>query len=293
MNETQLYVVEQIISALEYPRNRFPREALEAAMERRDEITPHLLEILRKVNDDIHTIDEEYWGHIAAMYLLALFRNESAFPLIAGLFLHDMSTVESVLGDIVTEDGPQILASTCGGNMELLIPHAENKAIYEWSRNAFLRAIYVLYVTGSVNREELRSYVISAFADKRFDGDDDEAAYTSAARIAIDLRMNEVEANIRNAIDAGKVDELFLSHDEVDLISTPDDSNSLMDSDGLIDRDAILKIGRWYSWENTERNAYAQRNTVDTGSQSKKNKLLKQRKKKKLKAIKLQRRKNR
>src|SRR5687768_9274089 len=77
--------LEPILRTLEYPGDAPQREALEAAIARRDEITPFLLDILR---NDAATLaeDDEYAGHVFAMYLLAQFREPRAYPLIVELF---------------------------------------------------------------------------------------------------------------------------------------------------------------------------------------------------------------
>ena len=67
--------IQQILDDLERSRwEFFPREALEAAIECREEITPHLLDILRAAGESFEDIKEDYdyMANVAcAMYLLA------------------------------------------------------------------------------------------------------------------------------------------------------------------------------------------------------------------------------
>ena len=66
----------------------FPREDLEAAIAARDQITPHLLQILEHAVKHAYELAEQemYMGHICAMYLLAQFREQRAYPLIVEFF---------------------------------------------------------------------------------------------------------------------------------------------------------------------------------------------------------------
>jgi len=77
--------LQEILSELEYlDDGTFPRQALEQAIARREETTPHLLASLEQDIGAIATIIEDeriYMAHLYAMYLLAQFREPRAYPL--------------------------------------------------------------------------------------------------------------------------------------------------------------------------------------------------------------------
>jgi hypothetical protein len=97
--------IETIVKTLEYPDEGVPREALEAAIARREEITPHLLSILEQAVSDFDRVvdDQSYTGHLYALYLLAQFREERAYPLIVEFFSIPGEAPLEVTGDFVTE----------------------------------------------------------------------------------------------------------------------------------------------------------------------------------------------
>src|SRR5262245_10637850 len=99
--------VEEILNALSHKDNKFPREALEQATDRKEEITPRLLNILERVADDPDwAIRQESSAYLYAFYLLAQFREARAYPLIVRIASLPPETVDELLGDTITEGLP-------------------------------------------------------------------------------------------------------------------------------------------------------------------------------------------
>lgn len=149
--------IETVLEALEYNTGRFPREALEAAIARRQEITPHLLAIVEECTSSIDRLvtDETYMGHIYAFYLLAQFREQRAYPVIVDFFSIPGDVVVDVTGDSVTEDLGRILASVSGGDREPMEFLVENPETNEYVRLAAMTGMLCLFVEGVTPREEL------------------------------------------------------------------------------------------------------------------------------------------
>jgi hypothetical protein len=88
------------------------------AVKHKEEITPYLIDILKKILDDPnHYADSEdkessYFGGIYAVILLSHFRESKAHDLIVDLFSLPGELPHDIFGDIVTEDLPAILYST-------------------------------------------------------------------------------------------------------------------------------------------------------------------------------------
>ena len=72
--------IDEIIEKLEWFNGKFEREAVEAAVARREEIIPELLTILEEIADPdtAADLDDEggYMAHLYAMFLLAQFRED-------------------------------------------------------------------------------------------------------------------------------------------------------------------------------------------------------------------------
>lgn len=77
--------ITEILLEFEKATGRFARAAVEAAAERREEITPGLLRILESTVDRAPQLDAEgdYMAHLYAMFLLAQFRETRAYPLVS------------------------------------------------------------------------------------------------------------------------------------------------------------------------------------------------------------------
>jgi len=145
-----------------------PRDAIEAAIAKRKQITPHLLAILEDATFRIDEIieDDNYQGHLYAMYLLAQFREERAYPFIIELFSYPGEIPHAIAGDVLTEDLCRILASVCGKNIEPLKQLIENSSINEYVRAACQASLVTLVGCGLIKRKEVVEYFRSLFQEK-------------------------------------------------------------------------------------------------------------------------------
>jgi hypothetical protein len=76
--------VAEILHQFERATGKFAQPAVEAAVARKEEITPELLRILEETVDRAVQLDAEgdYMAHLYAMFLLAQFRETRAYPLV-------------------------------------------------------------------------------------------------------------------------------------------------------------------------------------------------------------------
>lgn len=292
-----LMTIEELINNLEnLSITHSVRKVLENTLDNfsKDELIPHLLEILRKVNRAHETVSDDYSGHIIAMHLLAMFGEERAFPLLLEMISLDDDKLDDLIGDFLTESMPQILADTCGQDMRLLIAGAENTALGEWSRHAFLSAIKFLYLAGHVSSVELARYLRSAFRENRFQ--DNEIIYSEAAIIVVDLGLKELEEEVRHAFKMEQIDPSWVSEHELNIMLKSSKTPTMAEiiKSGrlkLIDRSYILSLAKYLGKE--QNNFEISKNDFIDHTPRDNNKLLKEKAKKKRKATKAQRRKNR
>src|SRR6516225_12357920 len=110
----------EILHQFERFNGRFARSAVEAAVARREEITPELLRILQETVDRAAQLDAEgdYMAHLYAMFLLAQFRETRAYPRVVRFASLPGDLLDSLCGDFITADLDQVLASVCGGELE-------------------------------------------------------------------------------------------------------------------------------------------------------------------------------
>ncbi len=251
--------ISEILQALERNTGTFPREALEAAVEKREEITPELLQILEHTvanADELAAEDREdvYFGHIFAMYLLAQFRETRAYPIIIQFCELPGSTPDDLLGDTVTEGLKRILASTFDGDTDALKRVIESPACDEYVRAAALHALVILVRIGVKDRDEVMAYMAELFRGKL------ERTFSfiwnALASDAVKLYPEEVEADIRQAYEEDLVEPFFMSISRVDQALAMGKERVLAELParvpGLID-DTIKEMERWACFDgNTE-----------------------------------------
>ncbi len=150
----------EFLKPLEYLKQPFPREAVEIAVERREEAIPYLLRSLEWANAnpaEANDGDRPYMLHVFGLYLLAQFRETRALPLVIQLFHNPR--YEELTGAIATEGLSQILASVSGGDAGPIQAVIEDASFDQWVRSAAVNALGVLVHSGLRSRQEISAYL--------------------------------------------------------------------------------------------------------------------------------------
>jgi hypothetical protein len=205
---------ESILKALERYDGTFPREALLAALEQPESVTPGLLEALRFAREHASDLPHDYFLHTWAMFLLAKFRETEAYPLIVDLFSFPGETLDRLHGETVSEDGARILASVCGGDTHLIEQLIENPEADEFARAAGMSALVTLVLVGERSREETVEYFRRLFRT----GEADPGSFFWSALVsrANDLYPDLLMGEIRAAFEQDLVDPWFIDLDFVE-----------------------------------------------------------------------------
>ncbi len=202
--ESEIMTLEDIVDDLRYLTQGYPTAAVKAAIVKQNEITPILLAFLSYTLKNYEHLEDYYFGHLHAMFLLAYFREKTAFPLIMQIAALPEEWPEDVLGDTITEDFDRIIASTYDGNIELIQHLIEDKDTNTWSRNALLRSLLVLVKNNVLERAWVIDYFKQLFHHKTFM--DDEDAITHLVSVASDLYPEELYDEIKYAFEKNTVD---------------------------------------------------------------------------------------
>jgi hypothetical protein len=101
--------------------------------------------------------------HIYARYLLALFRELRAYPLLVRIFSRPGEFPFDLVGDVVTQDLGRILASVSGGDISGLTELIEDEHANEWVRSLAMGGMVSLVSTGQRMREEAMAYFLRLF----------------------------------------------------------------------------------------------------------------------------------
>jgi hypothetical protein len=205
----------EIIERFKWFHGKFEREAVEAAIAHREEVVPELL--LEEIADPERARQLEaegvYMAHLYAMFLLAQFRETRAYPLVGRIALFPGDLLDSLLGDFITEDLGNVLASVCGGNLDGIKFIIENADANEWVRGAALAGLVTLVRAGVKSREEVLSYFASLFHGKLTDKN--EIVWSDLVVYSTDLYAPELLGDIERAFDEGLADPTIIGIDDV------------------------------------------------------------------------------
>lgn len=158
----------RIFKGYERFEDHYPTEAVKYALANKEKAIPELLEILEYTISDVENLskDNKYLIHFPAIYILAYFREEKAYESMIKIASLPDEQIFDLLGDSVTEDFKNILASVCDGNIEPIKGIIENSSLDEFVRTEALESLLILLNHGVVSREQLVFYFKQLFNGK-------------------------------------------------------------------------------------------------------------------------------
>lgn len=240
--------IDAILGELEQNRGYFPREAVEAAIERRDEIAPlllHAIEDATRHAQERGACDDSMLP-LYALYLLAQFRDRRAYPLVVDLCRLPRGILDRLLGDTITEGLKRIIASVFDGDTAPVKSLVEDSSLDEFVRGAALRSLSILVHQGTLERAEVIAYYTELFRGKF------EKEYSHLWNVlvseAVDLHATTLADDIRAADTAGRLDAWGLGLAEVDAVFALPEETALSEAReqcrGLID-DTVKEMHWW------------------------------------------------
>jgi hypothetical protein len=244
-----------ILAELESNRGHFPAAAVAAAVAQREEITPHLLNIIRETTRNAKVLAKKdyYFAHIFAMFLLAQFREKRAYPLLVEFLRLPGTLTEDLLGDMLTEDADRLLASVCGGDPALIERLVEDSRVNEWARSAGIECFNIMVFNGLLPREKAVAYFRHLFCG----GLERKGSnvWNVLVSCAADLHPAEVMDEIRRAYTDGLVEDGFVGLDEIED-ELRRDRDSIMAEHKNLDRglivDVVADMSRWHCFESKD-----------------------------------------
>lgn len=203
--------IPEILKELDSYTGRFPMEAMRAAIEHRDAITPELLRVVEDVADDPKEFAErqDYMLHLFAMYLLAQFREKRTYRPLVRMFSVPGEISFDLVDDTVTDRLKRLLGSVYDGDPAPLQSLIEDENINEYVRGAALDAFIVLADSGQMSREEVATYYRSLFQGKL--KRTQSHAWLALVCAVVDLPAPELLEEVRRAykdelVDPGMAD---------------------------------------------------------------------------------------
>ncbi len=147
--------LKKLIGRLEDYDGIYRKAEIEEAISRKDEITPHLIEILKiLLKNPLYYVNSDYFGHFHALFLLSFFEETKAHRLIVDLMSLPDDLPYSLFDDPILEYGASALIKTSGGDLTLIKELALNKDADEYSRSSAISAINYGVIVGYISRND-------------------------------------------------------------------------------------------------------------------------------------------
>jgi len=240
--------VSEILEAFKLYDGIYKREQIDAAVELKEEITPYLIEIIKKVlsNPNEYIENENLYDHIYALMLLGHFRESKAHKVIVDLFSLPEDLPHDLFGDLTTSDLPTLLLRTSGGSMELIRSLALNKAADDYCRISALHAMAFAVVDGMASRDEVLSFYATLFT-----GDEaDEASdfWGLLANLVADLYPEEVMDTIKQAYEDGLIASGLVRYEDFEKVLADGQEKCLEWLKIDLERNSLDDIHAGMSW---------------------------------------------
>jgi uncharacterized protein DUF1186/SEC-C motif-containing protein len=250
--------VKEILEEFRQDDTRFPREAMLGAIEKREEIIPHLLQIIEETIARAGEIadDPSNMAHLFALYLLAQFRERRAYPSIIRLFSLPAETVDQIGVDFLPAGLGTVLASVAGGDPSLIKELVEKRDASIWARMGALWAIPAMVGAGELSREAALAYFQELIQGK-LEREPLPAVgelWEMLIRIATALHPEEIYPDIKLAYEAGLLENGIISLGEVDQLLAGDKQEALrsLPYGYQVVTDAIAEMDWWECFDDED-----------------------------------------
>ena len=190
--------IKEIVKELEHYNEELPKEALQKAMEYKEEMIPELLKMLEYTKENLENIineKDEFYGYIYAFFLLAEFREKRAFPYLIDLINKGEEYVEYIIGEDYPDYLPRLLASLYNGEDQALFDIIENDKYDEFIRSSVLQTFAILYL----NNEKSREFILNYFRKLINEKEENDNSYlyeeilTETSHLKLKVLKNDIE----------------------------------------------------------------------------------------------------
>lgn len=234
-------------AAARRPSAVFPADLLRELAARRSEVTPLLVDELRRAAGGPPAPGARDYGLVLAVYLLAEARDPAAYPLLLRLAALPGDAPTDLLGDVVTEDLGRILAAVSRGNIGPMQELIGDPRVNVWVRSACLDGLLAMFVEQELPRETLVEYLrelLCCGLEPR-----PSFVWEEVAHIAKLIHPGELMPELDSARERGLLDPVEHGPESFDefLSLSPEalTARTRATEPGYI-RDAAELLARWY-----------------------------------------------
>ncbi|MEW6623955.1 MAG: DUF1186 domain-containing protein [Bacillota bacterium] len=206
--------MKKLLNKMRYYDGKFHKEELAEIINNKDEAIPELLNIMKDVRDNYQKyLDDDYFIHLYATFLLAQFKIIDFFEIIIDIAKLPDEIAYKLYGDTITEDLGRIIASVYNGNIKSIYELIENREVDEYVREQGINSLVVLVLQGILEREEVVAYLKNLLMEKA--KENDYKIITGIISGLTDLYPEEAMAEIEWAYKNHLVDETIIGLDDV------------------------------------------------------------------------------
>ena len=198
--------VQTAIEKITYVTSNFPEEPFRILSENPQEAIPYLMEGIKKALTEQDRLDVNYQLHFYALFLLAEFGYQEAFPTVMELISIPANTLDTLLGGAITEGLDDCLYSLYNGDIDLLESYIIETQSNSYAKNAALRVYIQLYNDGEIQQQRLmdlfkKLIYAPVVEDDTFD--------TMVSAAVCDCRLFSMLPDVKYMYDYDRVDESY------------------------------------------------------------------------------------
>jgi hypothetical protein len=162
---------DEVLEQLRHPGNEIPRAAIAGVIARPEEFVPRLIAEIERVTQQGNDADRNDCLPSLALYLLAQLRETRALEPILACFALKEDVRSKIFGDVLAQNGAQILAAVGRNRPERLREFVIHPGIHFWIRAVMLDALVALVYWGELSRDFVAGFIAELFRTHAFGKD--------------------------------------------------------------------------------------------------------------------------
>ena len=207
--------IPSLLAKFDQLSDTYLREEVEQALEMREELTPHLLKILKEMGENpLVCAMEMRNAHVYAALLLSHFGEPAAHALFLRAFNIPEELLVDLWGDMTTETLPTLLYRTCDGNLEGIKALIVNREADQYVRCAAMEALSYAVAFDQSRRDEVVQFLQGLFTGE--EADKESHYWGNLAATLCDLHPVESMELIRKGFDDKLISTGFISLSNVE-----------------------------------------------------------------------------
>ncbi len=252
METTSELSLQDIMTALEAEyTGKLPVAAMRAAQQRREEITPFLIDSIRKATEAVRAGSKVASdAHLFALFLLTEFRSREALPVILEAVSLPEEGPFELFGDAITEDLSSILAELAADTPavvdELLANRSVNTYVRWEAAQTYLHWVRDERLSREQAVQRLREHLQNAVAERNVD------VVSGLVTELTSYAPHEARAEIEDAFRQKLVDTSIVSFDFVDRSIAEGESRFQKELQNCWPTgvsDAVDELSGWYAFQ--------------------------------------------